>query len=44
MVGFVWFMVINAIVNNISGGQFNWWRKPEEKLPTCRKSLTNFIT
>jgi hypothetical protein len=22
------------------GGQFYWWRKP----PTCRKSLTNFIT
>jgi hypothetical protein len=30
MVGFVWFMVINAIFNNISGGQFYWWRKPEK--------------
>jgi hypothetical protein len=26
--------------------QFYWWKKPEypRKLPTCRKSLTNFIT
>ena len=28
------------------GGQFYWWRKPvyTEKPPTCRKSLTNFIS
>jgi hypothetical protein len=28
------------------GGQLYWWRKLEdpEKPPTCRKSLTNFIT
>ena len=27
-------------------GQFYWWRKQEysEKQPTCRKSLTNFMT
>jgi hypothetical protein len=39
----VWF--INATFNNISvfvyrSGKLHWWRKP----PTCRKSLTNFIT
>jgi len=40
-----WFMVFNATFNNISF--ISWWsvllgnwRKP----PTCRKSLTNFIT
>jgi len=32
--------------NLYRGGQFYWWRKPEdpEKTITCRKSLTNFIT
>jgi len=29
-----------TIFKLIRGGQFYWWKK----LPTCRKSLTNFIT
>jgi hypothetical protein len=37
---FGWFMVLNATFNNISVIQLYWWRK----LPTCRKSLTHFIT
>ena len=48
MVGwFGWFIVFNVTFNNISviscfigGGNRNTRRKP----PTCRKSLTNFIT
>ena len=43
---FVCFMVFNATFNNISvisWRQFCWWRS-RRKLPTCRKSLTNFIT
>jgi hypothetical protein len=43
-----WFMVINATFNNISvqlyrGGQFYWWRKPEDSEKTIDLSLTNFI-
>ena len=43
----VWFMVFNATFNNIS---VILWRsvllveEAGKKLPTCRKSLTNFIT
>jgi hypothetical protein len=49
-VWFGWFMVSNATLNNISAIS---WRSvllveetgvPGEKPPTCRKSLTNFIT
>ena len=48
--GLVWFIVFNAIFNNISvislavsfidGGNRSTRRKP----PTCRKALTDFIT
>jgi len=40
MVG--WLMVFNTTFNNISG--ISWRGGNRRKPPTCRKSMTNFIT
>jgi len=39
-------MVFNATINNIVAVTFIGWgnRRTQRKTPTCRKSLTNFIT
>ena len=48
--GLVWFMVFNTTFNNISAISWQSVLLVEEtaiageKTPTCRKSLTNFIT